>query len=223
MALRRGDVGPTALGAQTLRRGLWVLEAVAGHPDGVALAELARELAASRSTVHRFLSTLGTSATSSRTPPVGSTASGVRVLRLASGLFRGLPLRTAAHAELADLVLATGETAQVCVLDGLEVVYLDEIDSPHPLRMNTYVGMRLPAHSTAVGKAILAFVPDGERQGLVGWGLQARTSRTITDPGALLNVPGPRPGASATPWMTRRTWTASAASPHLSSTFDTRW
>jgi DNA-binding IclR family transcriptional regulator len=179
---------PVAPGAQTLRRGLWVLEAVAGHPDGVALSELARELGASRSTVHRFLSTLEDMGYVEQDVTGGQYRVGVRVLRLASGLFRGLPLRAAAHNELADLVLATGETAQVCVLDGLEVVYLDEIDSPHPLRMNTYVGMRLPAHSTAVGKAILAFLPDGERQGLVGWGLRARTSRTITDPGALLDA-----------------------------------
>jgi len=178
---------PVTLGAQTLRRGLWVLEAVAGHPDGVALSELARELGASRSTVHRFLATLEDMGYVEQDATSGQYRVGVRVLRLASGLFRGLPLRTAAHTELADLVLATGETAQVCVLDGPEVVYLDEIDSPHPLRMNTYVGMRLPAHSTAVGKAILAFLPDGERQGLVGWGLRARTSRTITDPGDLLN------------------------------------
>lgn len=181
-----GSAKRVPLGAQTLRRGLGVLEAVAGHPDGVALSELARELGASRSTVHRFLSTLADMGYVEQDPLGGRYRVGVRVLRLASGLFRGLPLRAAAHTELADLVLATGETAQVCVLDGLEVVYLDEIDSPHPLRMNTYVGMRLPAHSTAVGKAILAFLPDGERQSLVGWGLRARTSRTITDSGELL-------------------------------------
>lgn len=179
---------PAHLGAQTLRRGLRVLEAVAAHTDGVALSELARELGASRSTVHRFLSTLEDMGYVEQDAAGGQYHVGVRVLRLASGLFRGLPLRAAAHVDLADLVLATGETAQVCVLDGLEVVYLDEIDSPHPLRMNTYVGMRLPAHSTAVGKAILAFLPDGERQGLVGWGLRARTARTITDPGALLDA-----------------------------------
>jgi DNA-binding IclR family transcriptional regulator len=84
--------------------------------------------------------------------------------------------------------MATGETAQACMLDGLEVVYVDEIDSPHPLRLNTHVGMRLPANSTAVGKAILAFLPDQERRRLIGWGLPARTSRTITDPVQLLNV-----------------------------------
>jgi IclR family transcriptional regulator, KDG regulon repressor len=164
-----------------------VLDEVANHPDGTTLGELAKELNASRSTLHRFLMSL-VDAGYVEQDAAGRYRLGLRVLRLASSLLGGLPFRTAARAELGALVMATGETAQACMLDGPEVVYVDEIDSPHPLRLNTHVGTRLPAHSTAVGKAILAFLPDDERRPLVGWGLQARTARTITDPLQLLDV-----------------------------------
>jgi DNA-binding IclR family transcriptional regulator len=175
-------------GALTLRRGLRVLDAVAGHLHGVTLGQLAKELKASRSTLHRFITSLVDAGYVEQDQATGRYRVGLHVLALASSLLGGLPFRAAARAELGSLVMATGETAQACMLDGLEVVYVDEIDSPHPLRLNTFVGTRLPANSTAVGKAILAFLPDEDRRRLIGWGLPARTPRTITDPGKLLEA-----------------------------------
>ena len=81
----------------------------------------------------------------------------------------------------------TGETVQVAVLDGREVVYVERIDSPHTLRLFLEVGRRNWAHSTGTGKALLAYLPEDElRAVLDGWDMPALTPYTITDRARLL-------------------------------------
>ncbi|KAG0921387.1 hypothetical protein G6F31_020346 [Rhizopus arrhizus] len=55
----------------------------------------------------------------------------------------------------------TGETVHLSVLDGFDVVYVDKIDSPQPIRAYSMVGGRAPAYAVATGKALLAYQPDG--------------------------------------------------------------
>ena len=76
-----------------------------------------------------------------------------------------------------------GETVHVATLDGVEVVYLAKVDSIHQVRMASAVGRRLPAHCTAVGKALLSAIPDDElsrRYGGEEDPLPAMTPNSIT-------------------------------------------
>lgn len=172
-------------GARTLHRGLRTLEAVSRHRDGVTLGELAKELAASKSTIHRFLTTLQRMGYVEQAADGEAYHLGVHVLSLAGALLDGQPLRVAASPELLALVRDTGESAILSVVESGEVLLLDVVDSPHALRMNMFVGMRQPVHSTAVGKAILAYVDEPTRAPFLRTPLAARTPRTITDPSEL--------------------------------------
>jgi IclR family acetate operon transcriptional repressor len=83
---------------------------------------------------------------------------------------------------MTELRNRTGETVQVAVLDGHEVVYVERLDSPNTLRLFLEVGRRNSAHSTGCGKALLAFAPPDHLDRLLrGWTLDAKTPHTITD------------------------------------------
>lgn len=76
-----------------------------------------------------------------------------------------------------------GETVQLARLDGIENVYIAISDSPHPMRLASSVGMRLHAHATALGKALLAQVePDEVQRRLNSVVLPRFTEHTVTDP-----------------------------------------
>jgi IclR family acetate operon transcriptional repressor len=78
------------------------------------------------------------------------------------------------------------ETVNLGVLHGSEVMYLEIIESDWSLRMRAEVGATDPVHSTALGKALLAFRPPGQRDLLIPQSPKPVTRRTITDRGALL-------------------------------------
>ncbi|WP_114559259.1 IclR family transcriptional regulator [Desertihabitans aurantiacus] len=87
------------------------------------------------------------------------------------------------------LVAETGETAQLARLDGIENVYIGIRLSPHPMRMASSVGMRLHAHATGIGKALLSVLdPDEARRRLSAVVLPRLTPRTVTDVDELLRV-----------------------------------
>jgi IclR family acetate operon transcriptional repressor len=94
-------------------------------------------------------------------------------------------LRSLAHSArpfLTRLVERTGETANLSVLEGDDVVYVAQVPSPHTLRMFAEVGRHVPPHSTASGKVLLASLPTDEAAALVRRaGLRRMTVHTITD------------------------------------------
>lgn len=87
---------------------------------------------------------------------------------------------------LDTLAEKTGETVHLGRLEGNDVVYMAKRESIHPLRMFSAVGRRLPAYSTALGKCLLATLPDDEIAGHLPSTLEATTPKTITDPDELL-------------------------------------
>jgi IclR family acetate operon transcriptional repressor len=95
-------------------------------------------------------------------------------------------LGTSLRPYLAKLVRLTGETANLAMLDGDEVVYLAQVPSPHQMRMFTEPGRRVRTHATAVGKALLAQLPPAEARALLEHDMPSFTPTTITDPDLLL-------------------------------------
>lgn len=164
----------------TLAKGLRILEAVGERPQGTTLAELTRELPFNKSTLYRFLTTLEQAG---YVDPIGGTDRfrlGTRVLRLAGEMLDALPIRDVASPYLVNLMLHTGETAHLSILDEAEIVYIDKVDSAQRLRLHSWVGLRMHAHCTAAGKSILAHLPERELQRVLKHGLPPRTLNTIT-------------------------------------------
>ena len=167
-------------------RVLAVLVELARRPDGASLEELARAVASPKSTVHRALGSL-TRAGLAAKAGVGHYTLGDEFLRLAFAHHEARPEHTRILPALRALADRFGETAHYAVLDGVEVVYRAKVDPPAgAVRLTSTIGGRNPAHSTGVGKVLLAGVLT-EDASARAWArshrLERRTERTITDPG----------------------------------------
>ncbi len=169
--------------AQTLDRGLELLHQLSEHPEGRSTAALAAALGVHRSIVHRLMATLERRALVARQPD-GTFVLGLGLVVLAANV--SADLRAVARPYLDELAELSGETIHLAVRDGWDVLFLDGIESEKALRVATRVGRRLPAHSTSVGKALLARMAPADRAGLYRRGPLARpTDLTIGDRDAL--------------------------------------
>lgn len=173
-------------GAALLAKACDVLDAVAASPGGASQAEVAARTGLPRTTLYRILAVLAARGLLRQDPARRAWALGFRVLEMAHAV--GSPeLPAAAAPELRALRDATGETAYVAMLEGTEVVALGKFEGAHEQRSAARLGVRKPLHCTSQGKAILAFLPEAERDALLrGLPLPALTPLTITEPRRLL-------------------------------------
>ncbi|SHI59759.1 transcriptional regulator, IclR family [Roseomonas rosea] len=174
-------------GAALLDKACDVLEAIAASRGGIGQAELALQLGMSRTTLYRILGALVARGLVRQDPARRVYALGFRLLEMAQspGLASGPvgpDLAAIAAPELRALRDATGETAYVAVMEGREVLSLGKFEGAHEVRSATRLGQRKPLHCTSQGKAILAFLPEEEREGVLKrLPLPALTPHTITD------------------------------------------
>lgn len=171
-------------GVQSLERGAALLRALAEAGRPLSAGELAAAVGLPRPTVYRLLQTLcaeGWVAQNGRSFVIGAS-----VLWLAARRLEQLELRSVGRPLLVELRDRTGETVHLGVLEAGQVVYVEKLESPGPLRMASMVGRIVPAHSTALGKAMLAYLPREQVERIVErHGLVRRTPNTITDPARL--------------------------------------
>ncbi|MFF8960176.1 IclR family transcriptional regulator [Streptomyces sp. NPDC014894] len=173
-------------GVQSLERAFDLLERMADAGGEVGLSELSASSGLPLPTIHRLMRTL-VACGYVRQQPNRRYALGPRLIRLGESASR--LLGTWARPHLARLVEETGETANMALLDGDEIVYVAQVPSKHSMRMFTEVGRRVLPHSTGVGKALLAgSAPDDVRALLRRTGMPAATDRTITTPEAFLQA-----------------------------------
>jgi IclR family transcriptional regulator, acetate operon repressor len=171
-------------GVQSIERAFDLLEMLADAGGALGLSELATVSGLPLPTVHRLIRTLVNRGYVRQEASRRYTL-GARLIRLGETSSR--VLGTSLRPYLAELVRLTGETANLAILDGDEVVYLAQVPSPHSMRMFTEPGRRVRPHCTAVGKALLAQLPPGEARALLERdGMPAYTPATITDPDLLL-------------------------------------
>lgn len=167
-------------GVQSVDRALDILELLASRPGTLGVTEIARGTGLAPGTAHRLLVGLAQRGWVRQDPGrrYGVGPAAVRLGGVASTM-----LAAAAAPALRSAVEASGETANLASLEGDAMVYLAQSPSPHTLRIFAEVGRRVPLHSTAVGKVVLAGMdPDDAQELLAGTDLVARTPRTLTDP-----------------------------------------
>ncbi|MGW4586241.1 IclR family transcriptional regulator [Amycolatopsis thermoflava] len=171
-------------GVQSLRRAFELLERLADTGGEASLSELAATSGLPMPTIHRLIRTL-VQLGYVRQNTNRKYALGARLIRL--GENASMQFGTWARPLLAELVEATGETANLAVLERDEVVYVSQVPSKHSMRMFTEVGRRVLPHGTGVGKAILSQLPAEDVRALLDrTGMPAYTDHTFTDPDELL-------------------------------------
>ncbi|MFI9719839.1 IclR family transcriptional regulator [Streptomyces sp. NPDC052396] len=177
---------PATGGVQSLERAFDLLERMADAGGEVGLSELAISSGLPLPTIHRLMRTL-VACGYVRQQPNRRYALGPRLIRLGESSAR--LLGTWARPYLARVMEETGETANMALLDGDEVVYVAQVPSRHSVRMFTEVGRRVLPHTTGVGKALLAQEPDEEVRAILGrTGMPAATDKTITTPDDFLQA-----------------------------------
>lgn len=158
--------GDAAAKVPAVSRAVAVLRSLASHPEPVAAATLARELDLPRSTVYQLLAALEASGMVTRLPEEHAYGLGVGVFELGSAYLRNEPLERLSRPLLVRLVERVGATAHLGVLHGRETLYLAKEQPPGAATLVTAVGVRLPAHLTASGRAMLAHLSTAQVRAL---------------------------------------------------------
>ena len=144
------------------------------------VAELADRLGVARSTAHRLMASLVSHGFAETDDAGQGYVAGAGFLRLGALALDRLVIRQVAHSSLVTLARTTGETCELALLDGVDVLLVDVVEGSHTLRVVDPVGSRAPAHLTAAGKAMLAALPEVEVEQLYDQDLlETRTKRSI--------------------------------------------
>lgn len=162
-------------------RVLTVFEYLAEH-SGASFAAIARDLGLPNSSAHQLLQTIRQRGFIEFNESTRQFQLGFRLWEVAQAYATAQELAEVAQPLMGELTNVTSETVQLARLDGLENVYLAISESPHPMKLVSAVGKRLPAHTTGLGKVLLAELPDAALDELLyGVELERFTTSTITD------------------------------------------
>lgn len=167
---------------QVLDRALALLEALSHQGPDLTLAQISELLKLHKSTAHRLIMVLERHKLIEKNSNTGKYRLGLKLFELGTKAIGQLDLRERSRPFLERAVRDTGETGHLCVYDDGEVVYLDKIEPSRSVRLTSSVGRRNPAYCTAVGKAIMAYLPDAQVEDAVRkHGLDQLTRKTITN------------------------------------------
>ena len=176
-------------GMEGVDRALHVLDALSARGSGMTLSEVAAAAHVPKSSLHRTLSALRRRGFAAQRAD-GRYFLGPDLLRIAFDFHERMDVRVLVRPALDSLRSEVNETIHLGVLDGPDVVYADKLEPSGPIALTSKIGGRNPAHSTAVGKALLAWTYPTD-EALADWiarssPLAARTPRTIVERPALI-------------------------------------
>ncbi|WP_374625328.1 IclR family transcriptional regulator [Devosia sp.] len=166
---------------QPVTKALQVLDYVARQGHDVTLTETVQELGLPKTTVFRYLQTLSAAGFLSHDQQRDRYGVGGRFRQLGQIDRSLMALREVAQPEMRQLVETFHETVNLAVLSESEVVYIDMLEPERPVKAQARIGYRHPAHSTSLGKAMVAFLPDAGGLADRDRDLPAMTHRTLTD------------------------------------------
>jgi IclR family pca regulon transcriptional regulator len=180
--------------SRSLERGLAILSCFTPERSVLGISDISEELGMSASTTHRYVTTLralGYLEQDARR----KYRLGLRVTDLGMSALNSTSLREHSHAYLEELRQTTSYTVSLAVLDGEDILYVDRAKSRRrgqsEFALGIAAGSRLPAYCTAMGKILLAYLPEPEQHTLLSSiKLTKRTPNTITSRTALLQELG---------------------------------
>jgi len=165
----RAVVAPEPSGSASLRA-FRTLEVVVAANEACSLDDVARATGLSKPTAFRILTQLESSGMLLREPGDRRYSVGHRLGSLALAVMQNGGLRAERHAILQRLVEKIGETCNVAMLDGRQMMYLDRVETSWPLRLHLAPGSRVPLHCTSGGKLFLSQLPRARWEKLIGPG-----------------------------------------------------
>lgn len=171
-------------------RALAVVECVA-EAGAISFNDISERLGIPKSSAHGLLKTLESDQWITQNPESRLYSLGLRAWQIGHMYDGHRGLAETAKPIMDALSHETGETVQLARLDGVENVYIAISPSPNPMRMASSVGMRLHAHATGIGKALMSTLDPAEaRRRLAAVVLPRLTEKTVTDPDELVRIIG---------------------------------
>lgn len=158
---------------------------ILGDRGALRVSELSRELDVAASTAHRLLNILRIHEFAEQEPNSRRYLLGPAAVRLARNTRGDQGLVSTARPHLEWLSAGLDETVNLITLDGPDALFVDGVESRQPLRVATRTGARVPAYSTAGGKALLALLPPSSVRARYSGGLTRITEHTLVDLDAL--------------------------------------
>jgi IclR family KDG regulon transcriptional repressor len=175
---------PTNL-VQTIERMALILEILGNYPDGLSLGELSDKVELPKGTAHRLLTSMAYFDFIRQDHASKHYHLGFKLAELGNILLSHIDLRKEARPYLISLSEEVQETVHLVILDQDKALYIDKVDlhSRLGLQMVSRLGSRIPLHCSAVGKVLLAYMPETAAETIIRNGnLDRLTGNTITDP-----------------------------------------
>ena len=167
---------------KVLNKTLSILEILLQQGSAMNMTEISERLEIYPSTIHRILDTLKHWGYVEQDPKTQKYRLGLKLLELGMAKLQQMDLVKEATPYLKELVRKCNETVHLGVLEEGEVLYVAKEESSQTIRMISYVGKRAPLHCTALGKLLLAYLPEEERRKILEQkALPPLTENTITD------------------------------------------
>lgn len=180
------EPGGTGSGTGTLGKALEVLDIIALAKTPPRFTDILNQIDQPRGTLHRQISNLVEEGLVSINPD-NSYSPGLRLLKLAARAWSQNSFRSVAEPHVKKLHEATGETVHLGVLSGLEVIYVDKLESNQTVRMHSQVGNASPLYCTGIGKAMMALLPEDECKARANsFDYKRHTENTLHTPKLLL-------------------------------------
>ncbi len=153
--------------------------------DELGISELAKRLGVAKSTVHRLASALLEEGLLEQNPENNRYRLGVALFGLGTLVRRRMEVVAEAKTFLTDLRAQTGENVRLAILSGGNVVYVNDFEGTHPVRLRSSIGLSTPAYHTAEGIVLLAGQPSEAIEALLGGRTPTATTGAAIDPAAI--------------------------------------
>lgn len=167
---------------QSVERALRILDLFDEHSTELKITEISTLMGLHKSTLHSLLKTLQAQGYISQNPDNGKYRLGMKLVERGDFVVHSIDIRQKANNYLVDLSVKTGQTTHLGILDGKEGVYIDKVEGKKAIITYSRIGRRLPIHSTAIGKALIAFKNQNEIDALLkDYVYTKQTEQSITD------------------------------------------
>lgn len=166
---------------QSVSHALDVLEEFRGDVDELGVTELSKKLKLHKNNVFRILATLQSRNYIEQNKTNDNYRLGLKCLELGQTFIRQRGMLKQAEPILQTLAQHTGETSYISILRGDEVVYIDSVEPETTVRVVSRLGLNMPAHATAAGKALVAFESEEDLRKRFREELKGFTASTIRD------------------------------------------
>lgn len=167
--------------APAVTRAMMILEYLAWHEEA-SFTEIHTSLDLPKSSTYGILAILEEGGYIQRSVEKDVYTLGLKLVELGSLAASRINIRREAKPFLEQLMKLTRFTANLSILDGLHMVYIDKIEPQSFIKLNSWIGKRQDLHCTAIGKVLLAYQPEKKMEDILGrMGFKRHTDSTITD------------------------------------------